>query len=260
MSDLFEYYIEGEGLHLKWAKGEPSAKGREFHDYHEFLLFMGGEASFVSKNIQTRLSHGSIVVIPKEHFHRFFVERPESYTRCVLGFRVSDEISDLASEVMDTVKIITEPDEKIASVFENLTETVKSELSEKEKCLFIKASLVQLLIFLKGQIPAVVSSSVKLSPVVMGALNIIDEKYSENLTVDSIARSLYVSASTLSHKFSKELSISVYQYIIKKRLSAASELIQSGKSLTRAATESGFSDYSCFFRLYKRYCGDWPKS
>lgn len=259
MADLFEYYIEGEGFHLKYAKGEPSAKGREFHDYHEFLFFINGEASFVSKNIQSRLSPGSVVLIPKEHFHRFFVEHPETYTRCVFGFRGLGEISDLASEVMDTVKIIAKPDEKITSVFENLMGAAKSDLSEREKSLFIRASLVQLLIFLKGQISTVISNSVKLSPVVMGALNIIDEKYSENLTVEGIAKSLYVSASTLSHKFSKELSISVYQYIIKKRLSAANELIQSGKNLTRAAAESGFSDYSCFFRLYKKYYGDRSK-
>ena len=64
---------------------------------------------------------------------------------------------------------------------------------------------------------------------------------------------LYVSPSTLSHKFSKELKISVYQYITKKRLSVAHKLIKQGESLKNAALSSGFNDYSCFYRLYKKY-------
>ena len=86
-----------------------------------------------------------------------------------------------------------------------------------------------------------------------GGYHMIDEKYSENLTVKSIAKLLYVSPSTLAHKFSKELNISVYRYITKKRLSAAHELIQNGESLTHAAFSCGFTDYSCFYRLYKKY-------
>ena len=85
------------------------------------------------------------------------------------------------------------------------------------------------------------------------SLDIIDEKYTENLSVENIANLLYVSPSTLSHKFSKELNISVYQYITKKRLSVAHELIWQGESLKNAALDSGFNDYSCFYRLYRKY-------
>ena len=79
------------------------------------------------------------------------------------------------------------------------------------------------------------------------------ENYTENLSVESIAKRLYISSSTLSHKFKKELRISVYQYITKKRLSAAHDLIRGGETLTNAALKSGFNDYSCFYRLYKKY-------
>ena len=40
MENLFKYYIGTDKLHYKYAKGEPSAKGQEFHDYNEFVFFI----------------------------------------------------------------------------------------------------------------------------------------------------------------------------------------------------------------------------
>ena len=253
MENLFEYYIETDNFHFKFAKGEPAVKEQEFHDYNEFVFFMKGKSFLVSKNIQQELVPGSIIIIPKEHFHQFCVSEPENYVRCILGFRETSELYKLVYEVMDMIKVIATPDENVISVFNNLIVIVKSELSDEEKSLFIRASLIQLLIYLKQHNSEIISKSVKLSPAVNYALDIINEKYTENLSVESIANQLYVSPSTLSHKFSKELKISVYQYITKKRLSVAHKLIWQGESLKNAALGSGFKDYSCFYRLYKKY-------
>jgi AraC-like DNA-binding protein len=253
MENFFEYYIETDAFHFKYAKGEPAVKGQEFHDHNEFVLFIDGKSFLNSKNIQQELTPGSIIIIPKEQFHQFYVSEPEKYVRCILGFRESSEYCNLVYRVMDIIKVIAKPDEKIISVFDDLIRTVKSELSDDEKKLFIHASLIRLLIYLKQYPSEIISKSDNLSPIVKDALNIVDERYSENLSVKSIAKLLFVSPSTLSHKFSKELNISVYRYIIKKRLSVAHELINQGASLKNAATYSGFKDYSCFYRLYKKY-------
>ena len=253
MEKNFEYFIETDTFHFKYAKGEPAVKEQEFHDYNEFIFFIDGSSFLSSKNIQQELAPGSIIIIPKEHFHQFFVSEPEKYVRCILGFRETSEFYKLVHEVMDMIKVIVTPGENVISVFDNLIRIVKSELSDEEKSLFIRASLIQLLIYLKHHTSEIISKSDNLSPVVKYALNIIDEKYAENLSVKSIANLLYVSPSTLSHKFSKELNISVYQYITKKRLSVAHKLIKQGKSLKNAAIGSGFNDYSCFYRLYRKY-------
>ncbi len=253
MENLFEYYIGTDKLHYKYAKGEPSAKGQEFHDYNEFVFFIKGQSFFVSKNIQQELTSGSLILIPKEHFHQFRIEQPETYVRCILGFRDNPETDSLIREIMNTVKVLSAPDKRVVLIFEQLNEIIKSELSEEEKVLFINSSLVQLLIYMKQNAFKLVNKCIGLSPIVSRALKIIDEKYTENLSVKTIAEMLYVSPSALAHKFSKELNISVYRYITKKRLSAVRESVSRGESLTEAAINNGFSDYSCFYRLYKKY-------
>lgn len=253
MENLFEYYIKTDKLHLKYAKGEPAVIEQEFHNYNEFVLFLDGSASLISKNIQQKLTHGSLVLIPKEHFHHFCVEQPQTYERLILGFREVPEINRLVCEVMNTIKVIPVPDEKVVSVFENLIQIVKSDICDEDKKLFIYSALIQLLIYLEQNTSGAISKSVSLSFEVSQALSIIDEKFRENLSVKSIADMLCVSPSTLSHKFSKELNISLYRYITKKRLMEAHKLIKNNETLSSAAMKSGFCDYSCFYRLYKKY-------
>ncbi len=258
MSGLFEYYIETENFHFKYAKGEPELKGEEFHDYDEFVLFLDGESRLISKNIQLDLTPGSIVMIPKGQFHQFIIPYPKTYKRCILGFRETPELSELIREVMSDVKIITSPDKNILSVFENLINIVESTLPDEEKKLFVKASLVQLLVFYKQHPHNVISRNINISSEVRQALSYIDKNFTKELSIEIISAALHISTSTLAHKFSKELNISVYRYISEKRLLKARQHIEKGATLASAAAACGFGDYSCFFRMYKKRYGKTP--
>lgn len=253
MKELFAYQIDSEFIHLRYRKGSPSVTGQEFHDYNEFVLFIDGASRLISKDIQENLKKGSLILIPKGHFHQFDVSFPQSYTRCIFGFREASELHRIVCDVFDTVKIIEAPDKKTLTVFEDLIEIAKSNLPECEKLLFLQSALIQLLIHLKHSSTEAISKSINISPIVREALRIIDEGYTKPLSVQSVAKQLYVSPSTLAHKFSKELRISVYQYITKKRMALARQFIESGEPLTSAAAKCGFNDYSCFYRLYKKY-------
>ncbi len=251
-NELFEYYIESERFHLKYAKGEPTRKDEEFHDYHEFVFFIRGNAYFLSKNIQQQLPHGCVVAIPKEHFHQFVVSEPREYVRCIVGFRETDATRELIESVMTKIKIFAEPDERITYLFAQLAEIAESELSESEKKLFLEGALQQLLVYFKHYTHGSITKNITVSEVVRGAIDLIDKNFEKELSVTMIAAKLFVSESTLSHKFSREMNISIYQYILKKRLISARMRIEAGESLSSAAINSGFSDYSSFYRAYKK--------
>lgn len=253
MSDLFEYYIESENFHFKYAKGEPSLKGEEFHNYNEFVYFMDGEADFISKNIVHTLKPGSVIIIPKHHFHQFNVTSPHKYSRCILGFRQTEELGELSDAVMTETRIFETPNKKILAAFEALKEIISGNFSEEEKRLFVSSSLTQLLIHTKKFSTDALERTSSLSPLVSRALDYIDANFSENLSIEHIASRLFVSPSTLSHRFSKEINMSVYKYISKKRLSMVQNYIDMGESKMTAAEKCGFGDYSNFYRMYKKY-------
>ena len=253
MEGKFEYYVNSDTVNVKYAKGAPSVTGREFHDYCEFLMYFEGNSRLISKNVQLTLMPGDIVMIPKYTFHQFVVENHDTYTRCVLGFYDLPILKELIDEVFCEVKVLQDPDKRIVRVFEDLMEIASSDLSDAEKRVFADSALAQLLVLCKKHQHGAVSVNINISPTIHKAMRYIDENFTQVLTVEDIAKAVHVSKSTLAHNFSKELKIPIYRYISKKRLSFAGELIKKGEPMTVAAEKSGFNDYSCFYRMYKRY-------
>jgi AraC-like DNA-binding protein len=54
------------------------------------------------------------------------------------------------------------------------------------------------------------------------------------------------------------MNISVYQYMLRKRLILAQQKIRDGESATAAAMLCGFNDYSSFYKQYKKLFGVSP--
>ena len=251
MDELFEYYWETANIHFKYAKGEPSAKGREFHNYDEIVLFIGGEATFISKGTAFSLVPGNIVLIPKEHFHQFVIPHPQKYERIILGFYETNDTAELIREVMTEIKIISAPSKNLSAGVEQLKKLAGIAVQDKEKRLILFSFLVQLLTDQKYFFKNTIVESISQSELTIKALSFIDANYNQKLNLSSVAKTLGVSESSLSHHFRSELNISVYKYIIEKRLSEARKHVEHGLSLCKAASLCGFSDYSAFFRLYK---------
>jgi len=251
LNKRFEYYYGFGDVHCKYALGAVGVKGREFHSYHEVLLFLGGSARFASRDINRELKVGSLVVIPKESFHTFTVTG-DDYKRLILGFGESPELSWLTGETMREVEIIEKPHAVLSSLLSGIADTAKSGLPNEVKAQYFRSAVVQLLACLKLYPRGEETKSTVPSPTVCAAMDLIDLRYRERLTVGDIAAQLHVSPSSLSHSFSAELGVSVYRYITGKRLSVARRLISEGRSKTEAALAAGFADYSSFYRLYKK--------
>ena len=256
MDGCFSYYIEDDSCHFKYARGKPSASGREFHSYDEMVLFLDGNVQFLSKNIQLTLTPGTLVLIPREQFHQFAVTQEQRYTRCILGFRQIPALQELMGQVMREITVIPHPTQQTLELFRQLMEAAEKGLPELQ--LMVPAVLTLLLTEQKqGNTPGI-RELVTLSEVTHRTLDYIDSNLTKPLSLPGIAQALNVSASTLSHRFKEDLNIPVYHYIVKKRLSVAGSYIEQGMALHTAATMSGFTDYAGFFRLYKKYYGHAP--
>ena len=67
-----------------------------------------------------------------------------------------------------------------------------------------------------------------------------------------------MSQSTLERKFKDALHVSPSEYIRRKKLVLATELLKAGKSVTEAGAGVGYNDTSYFMELFKRYFGVTP--
>lgn len=86
----------------------------------------------------------------------------------------------------------------------------------------------------------------------------------ENLTTiqnsDELAREFFFSKSYINRIFKQSTGSSVWDYIVLKRLILARSYLREGKQACIVASECGFSDYSSFYRQYRRRFGVSPQA
>lgn len=87
----------------------------------------------------------------------------------------------------------------------------------------------------------------------------IESNLSQKITLTDVAHRFYVSESTVSQTFRKKLGVSFYQYVTQRRLITAKSLIETGSLLEDIATQTGFGDYSGFYRAFKQEYGISPR-
>lgn len=90
------------------------------------------------------------------------------------------------------------------------------------------------------------------------AIDYINKNYSQDLTLDTIAKNSFVSVNQLCRLFNRYCSTTVSKYIISKRITEAKKLLAEGKSVTETAFICGFNDYANFIRVFKKVVGTPP--
>ena len=86
----------------------------------------------------------------------------------------------------------------------------------------------------------------------------INEHYTENINLKQIAADFGINQSYLSHLFKDRVGMSLWNYVILRRLHHFNNLLQQDHNCEQACYDVGFQNYSNFFRLYKTHMGVTP--
>ena len=90
------------------------------------------------------------------------------------------------------------------------------------------------------------------------AMDYINKNYGDPITLDSVAKSAYLSVNQLCRLFSEHCGTTVAKYITSKRITEAKKMLAAGRSVTETAMICGFGDYSGFIRVFKKNVGVTP--
>lgn len=93
-----------------------------------------------------------------------------------------------------------------------------------------------------------------------GIIQYLNDNYAENITLETIAKREYLSASYLSHFFEKNMGISLFNYLAGIRLRhAVADLLHTDLTIEQIAANNGFSNSRYFVSTFKKEYGTLPK-
>lgn len=241
------------------------------HTFYELLYcHNSGGAEYLVGSERYRLQRGDIVFVPPGVSHRPML--PENmttpYSRYVLWLSpafleiyakmLSQPISDKQANI-GLLRTAGTPWESLGELFR--AGVRESELQADGWQAAVLGNTVLLLTQIKR---ATVERSVHTlkaeKPVLLDKLTAyIEENYGRTLTVEMLAKQFFVSASTVSHLFKDKMGVSIYRYMTQRRLIAAKSLIEKGVLLESVAQQTGFRDYSGFYRAFRQEYGISPR-
>lgn len=99
------------------------------------------------------------------------------------------------------------------------------------------------------------------NPYIKAVIDSIEENIYANVTIDDLTSLVPLSRRNLEIKFKEATGISLYQFILDKKLEYISnELINSKKDLLDITLEVGYNDVRSVYRIFKKHTGYTPVS
>lgn len=236
-------------------------QSNHIHTNFEILLFVSGKADYVVENQTYALSPFSLILTnPTEYHFISFKSDSEQYERYWVQFDLDSFPPEIANKLRTKTKVLQlDYKNRICKIFRIMAEyyTIFSPEKYPE---FYQGLLTEMvfLISLETENNDIITIQ-EADEITAKALKYINEHITEPLSIERISEALFISPSTLCHKFSEYMKISVMQYVKKKKVYAAERLINQGIKPTVVSSLCGYTDYSSFYRAYKEVFGKLPR-
>lgn len=265
LSQDFELYYYRD---MNLTRVEPHS-----HEHYEFYFFLEGDNTIYIRDIPHKLSAGTLIFIPAGCPH--YMTRGNQnipYRRFVLW--ISQEYFQSLSEESSCYTYLIDEAQKTNSycfhfdtiefnsmqhkLFRLIEETVSDRFGKFPK---ITLQLNDLLLYLSR---SYYEQNHKINPketqtAFEAMMQIIEENLDGDLSLDILAKRLFLNKYYISHLFKNRLGLSVHQYITKRRLAICRDAYLSNDSVAEISRRYGFSDYSSFYRAFKKEYGISPK-
>ena len=272
---LKQYNLIGDAIYYHHVRtdvtGGEYLHPSEAHASYEMLLLLEGEISYIIDGETYTAGPGDMIFVAPGEIHAIRIDGRKPYERLVLLFDI-DAIRSMMHELCAPLEVFSqEAGERLHIVPRALVseygldrllgEIFSCEDEDRYKRLFIMSKLLGFMIQTDKMFAAHkerFASPTSKDGLVSAAVTYISEHISEPIRLEDVADHLFVSKSTLCHRFAKTVHMTTMHYILLKKMHRAAELLRKGYSASEAAAMVGYSNYTSFFYNFKRLMGKAP--
>ncbi len=247
-----------------YNKMKPTAFSTHLHKYYEFLYFVQGDATYVVEGNEYKAEGGDLFITCPGELHSIVFKSSRDYERHFI--QISEEF--LENTEYDMLKLLREkafgknnriPKKLLDGEVERCFQGVRRQVEKggAESKMLARTYIIQLLDIINNLLYADFEPEGE-NERIGAAKEYINLNLTKKLSLDCIAEAVYTDRFYLSHLFKKECGMSITDYISMQRIALAKKLIIGGMSATEVFSECGFSDYSSFYRAFKKLSGKSP--
>ncbi|MBQ9736530.1 MAG: helix-turn-helix transcriptional regulator [Clostridia bacterium] len=227
-----------------------------------------GEAKLEGRHYE--ITEGTVFLVSPYELHRFFIKEEEKHERFALYIREGllsrfPEADALLAPILGRKKgygnlifAHTVKEYGIDQLFDEILQKAKCGTPKDDvlaACKIIELLDVLLEATKNGGQSAPVPHSGKMNEV----LKYLDGAFLEEITVDTVAARFFISKYHLCRAFKESTGVSLWEYVIWRRLLHFNECVRCGMTIEDACRASAFHNYSNFYRLYVKHFGMSPK-
>ncbi len=245
------------------------------HSFYEIFFFLSGDVNYIIEGRSYKLRPGDILLTSSSDIHRPDIRPGKPYERIVIWLANDffDHLRDFYDEdftacftdaALKDYRLIR-PDGQHITQLRQLCSQISRAKHGKEpgNRALASAYLIQLLVYISRayyDAPKSIKDDITENEKVNRLLAYLNQNLTEELSLDALAEKFYVSKYHLSRQFKQFTGLSLYQYIMKKRLIVARDLLRGGSSVMDSCMQCGFNDYSNFLKAFKREFGQTPSA
>lgn len=243
------------------------------HNYYEFYFFIEGSSDFVIEGRNYPVSTGDLLVLPPMNHHHLLSKTSNSRNRqfvLLINASFMKEIAYRHPDILFITNHVIEKNEFLVhiddSAFNNLQARfihLIEELKSNYLCNTLEGSLsvISLLVYMNRVVhePLNVEKISFYNELSINLCNYINNNLNGDLSLDTLSSIFFMSKVHISHVFKKQMGISIYQFILQKRLSLGKNCLVSDTPISQVHLQCGFQNYSSFFKAFKKEFGISPK-
>lgn len=233
---------------------------RHCHPYYEALYIVEGSGKFVVEGVEYPLRSGMLMLLRPHEYHFVCPEPEHPYERVYLNFSASDSLVDpdkiAVLQVRSGLGLCFLQENMAAGVADLLlARSFYRKLEDADALSLFRAGLTQLLLTLSFSSPVDERPE---NPLAAGVMQYLTENLAREVCLEELAKHFFVSKYHLCRVFRNCAGVTVLEYLTAKRIAHAQALIAGGVSASEAARQSGFAEYSTFYRAFCRCTGKAP--
>lgn len=247
--------------------------GFHFHDFHKILLLMKGNVSYCVEGRTYDLQADDIVFVPAGEVHRPVLHDTAIYERIII-YISKDYLNTYRTDNYDLAQCLIEAHQKqshvlrvpafgttkLGQIVRELEQSLDSNEYANElyhNLLFLEFMIQLNRVAIHDGIEYLSNSSSNKK--MIDVIDYLNEHLTDNLSIDFLAETFYLSRYHLMHAFKEETGYTIGNYLSTKRLLLARDRIRQGEPITNVCYECGFRNYSTFSRAYKKNFGCSPR-